>query len=189
MSPIGTPVPGAYPLTSADRLPNVTIAYPGERWSDRKASEDIIPGQAVVPLASAGKLLMRPAGSADAVTQMAIARRTVDVPDNNPGSIYNEALGPNEISNLPIRQGDYVLALYSGGFHLTLIEEHAYQPSELIGWDAGADAQGGKPQGIGAWAPMGAGVIGPLFEVVLFRPVNAAGDQGVLTVRSLRGQF
>jgi hypothetical protein len=76
MSPIGTPVPGAFPLTSADKLPNVTIAYPGERWSDRKASGQIIPGVAVVPIASAGKLLMRPAVGGDAATQMAVATRS-----------------------------------------------------------------------------------------------------------------
>jgi hypothetical protein len=188
MSPIGTPVPGAFPLTSADKLPNVTIAYPGERWSDRKASGQIIPGVAVVPIASAGKLLMRPAVGGDAATQMAVATRTIDVPDQSAGSWYNEPLGPNEIRNLPIKDGDYVLALYSGALILTLIQAHAYQPSELIGWNPAANAQGGKPQGIGAWAPMGAGVIGPLFEVQMFRPVNPAGDQGILNVRSLRGQ-
>jgi hypothetical protein len=187
MSPIGTPVPGAFPLTSAGRLPNVTIAYPGERWSDRKASGALRPGVAVVPVASAGKLLMREAQAGDAVTQMAVASRVVDTPDTNQGSIYQEALGPNEIRNLPIRDGDYVLALYSGVLHLTLIEAAAYVPGDLIGWDPDATPQGGKT-GVGAWAKQGSGVIGPLFEVQLFRPVNAAGDEGILTCRSLRGQ-
>lgn len=189
MSPIGTPVPGAFPLTSADKLPNVTIAYPGERWSDRKARGQIVPGVAVVPVASAGKLQMRAAIAGDAVTQMAVATRTIDVPDQNPGSQYAEALGPNEIRNLPIKDGDYVLALYSGALILTLIKARAWQPAELVGWDPAAAPQGAKDSGgAGAWNVMGAGVIGPLFEVEMFRPVNAAGDQGILNVRSLRGQ-
>jgi hypothetical protein len=71
--------------------------------------------------------------------------------------------------------------------HLTLIEAAAYVPGDLIGWDPDATPQGGKT-GVGAWAKQGSGVVGPLFEVQLFRPVNAAGDEGILTCRSLRGQ-
>ncbi len=194
MSPIGTPVPGAFPLTSVARLPNVTIGYPGERWSDRKASGAIDPGCAVVPVASGGKLLMRPVAAGDTVTQMAIATRTIDVPDLNPGSIYIEALGPNEIRNLPIRDGDYVLALYSGVLHFTLINPDVYNPGDLIGWNPTTGRPTGKPAPAspacaGSWAKMTVGgTIGPLFEVQMFRPVNQAGTEGILTCRSLRGQ-
>jgi hypothetical protein len=200
MSPIGTAVPGAFPLTSVARLPNVTVAYPGERWSDRKASGIIAPGTAVVPVASGGKLLMRAATTNDVVTQMAVASRTIDVPDINPGSIYQEALGPNEIRNLPIQSGDYVLALYSGALILTLINPDAYSPGDLIGWIPGGLVPTGKPtsavtgSGVsGSWGKMtnpanGGTPIGPLFEVTMFRAVNSAGTEGLLNVRSLRGQ-
>jgi hypothetical protein len=198
--PIGTPVPGAFPLTSVARLPNVTVAYPGERWSDRKASGVIAPGTAVVPVASGGKLLVRAATTGDAVTQMSVAMRTIDVPDINPGSIYQEALGPNEIRNLPLQNGDYALCLYSGALILTLINPDLYNPADLIGWIPGGAVPTGKPtssvagSGVsGSWgkmvAPAGGGTpIGPLFEVQMFRPVNAAGTEGLLNVRCLRGQ-
>jgi hypothetical protein len=200
MSPIGTPVPGAFPLTSVARLPNVTVAYPGERWSDRKASGIIAPGTAVVPVASGGKLLMRAAAPGDVVTQMAVAMRTIDVPDLNPGSIYQEALGPNEIRNLPIQAGDYVLALYSGALILSLINPDTYVPGDLIGWLPGGAVPTGKPtsttagSGVsGSWAkvtgPAGGGTtLAALFEVQMFRPTNSAGTEGLLNVRSLRGQ-
>lgn len=200
MSPIGTPVPGAFPLTSVARLPNVTVAYPGERWSDRKASGVIAPGTAVVPVASGGKLLMRAATTGDPVTQMAVATRTIDVPDINPGSIYQEALGPNDIRNLPIQNGDYILALYSGALVLTLINPDTYNPGDLIGWLPGGAVPTGKPtsttpgSGIsGSWAkftsPAGGGTtLAALFEVTMWRPVNQAGTEGLLNVRSLRGQ-
>jgi hypothetical protein len=200
MSPIGTPVPGAFPLTSVARLPNVTVSYPGERWSDRKASGVIAPGTAVVPVASAGKLLMRACQAGDAVTQMAVAMRTIDVPDQNPGSIYQEALGPNEIRNLPIQAGDYILALYSGALVLTLINPDAYNPGDLIAWLPGGAQCTGKPtsstpgSGVsGSWgkftSPAGGFTpLAALFEVQMFRPVNTAGTEGLLNVRSLRGQ-
>jgi hypothetical protein len=200
MSPIGTAVPGAFPLTSVARLPNVTVSYPGERWSDRKASGIIAPGTAVMPVASGGKLLMRAAQAGDAITQMAVASRTIDVPDLNPGSIYQEALGPNEIRNLPLQNGDYILALYSGALILTLINPDTYNPGDLIGWIPGGAVPTGKPtssvsgSGVsGSWgkvtSPAGGGTpLGALFEVQMFRPVNAAGTEGLLNVRSLRGQ-
>jgi hypothetical protein len=200
MSPIGTAVPGAFPLTSVARLPNVTVSYPGERWSDRKASGVIAPGTAVVPFASGGKLLMRAAQAGDAITQMAVASRTIDVPDMNPGSIYTEALGPNEIRNLPIQAGDYILALYSGALILTLINPDTYNPGDLIGWLPGGAVPAGKPtsavsgSGVsGSWGKVtgpagGFTPLGALFEVQMFRPTNPAGTEGLLNVRSLRGQ-
>jgi hypothetical protein len=196
MSPIGTPVPGAFPLTSVARLPNVTVAYPGERWSDRKASGIIAPGTAVVPVASGGKLLMRAAAGGDATTQMAVACRTIDVPDINPGSIYQEALGPNDIRNLPIQNGDYILALYSGALVLTLINPDSYNPGDLIGWLPNGTPPTGKPtagtagSGVtGVWSKTSVGgALAALFEVTMWRPVNQAGTEGLLNVRSLRGQ-
>lgn len=200
MSPIGTSVPGAFPLTSVARLPNVTLAYPGERWSDRKASGAIDPGCAVVPMSAGGKNFMRAASASDAALQMAVASRTIDVPDTNPGSIYVEALGPNEIRNLVIQEGDYILALYSGVMIFTLITpDNSYAFGDLIGWIPGAPRPAGKPAPAsancaGAWGKhakaeeLGKAWVGPLFEVNLWRPVNAAGTEGLLTCRSLRGQ-
>lgn len=200
MSPIGTPVPGAFPLTSVARLPNITIAYPGERWSDRKASGAIDPGCAVVPMNVAGKNVMRAASGSDAALQVAVASRTIDVPDTNPGSIYVEALGPNEIKNLPIQEGDYVLALYSGVLHTTLhTPDNSYGFGDLIGWIEKAPRPTGKPEPAsstcaGAWGKKAKAEelnlhwVGPLFEVQEWRPVNAAGTEGILTMRSLRGQ-
>lgn len=176
---------GAFPLTGVAALPNVTVAFPGEHWSDRKASEDIVPGEAVVPVNSGGKLYMRRALAADAAAQLAIALRTVQVPDVNNGPA---ALGPNEIMNQIIPQGDYVHAYYSGVFHLTLIVPDTYEPADLIGWDENGVRPTGKG-GAGAWAKNADADIDSIFEVQEFRPYNPAGDEGVLTVRSLRGQF
>jgi hypothetical protein len=180
---------GAFPLTGVAALPNVTVAFPGEHWSDRKASEIIVPGEAVVPVNSGGKLYMRVAEAADAATQLAIALRTVSVPDINRGSIYAQPLGPNEIMNLPLAVGDYVHAYYSGVFHLTLIApDDTYAPGDLIGWDADGARPTGKG-GAGSWAKNADADIDSIFEVQEWRPINADGDEGILTVRSLRGQF
>jgi hypothetical protein len=126
---------------------------------------------AVVPDASAGKLLMRPAVAGDAVTQMAVATRTIDVPTRATARRYNEALGPNEIRNLPIAAGDYVLAALLGRPHLTLIEAHAYHPGELIGWDPAAPRRPASPAP-GAWAKYGRGRHRAAVRGPLFRPVN-----------------
>jgi hypothetical protein len=173
---------GSFPLTSVTRLPNVTVAFPGEHWSDRKASETIVPGEAVVPINSGGKL--RVATSSDAATQLAIALRTVQIPDVNTGP---SALGPNEIMNTAIVTGEYVHCYYSGAFHLSLVTPAAYVPGDLIGWDADGARPTGKG-GTGAWAKNAAADIDSIFEVMEFRPYNAS-NEGILTVRSLRGQF
>jgi hypothetical protein len=179
---------GAFPLRSVEKLPNVTVAFPGEHWSDRKASEVIVPGEAVVPINSGGKLYMRRALAADAATQLAIALRTVSVPDINQGSIYGQPLGPNEIMNLPIQRGEYVHAYYSGVFHLTLVAPDNYAPADLIGWDENGARPTGKG-GAGSWAKNAAADIDSIFEVQEWRPYSADGLEGILTVRSLRGQF
>lgn len=199
--PIGTPVPGAFPLTSVARLPNVTVAFPGERWSDRKASGALDPGCAVVPMGVAGKNVMRAASASDVALQLAVASRTIDVPDTNPGSIYVESLTGNDIRNLPIEEGDYILALYSGVLHFTLVvPDNSYAFGDLIGWVPGGPRPTGKPapasaNSAGAWGKKTTAEgkslqwVGPVFEVTLWRPVNAAGTEGILTCRSLRGQF
>lgn len=109
---------GSFPLTGVGALPNVTVAFPGEHWSNRKASGSITPGEAVVPVSSGGSLYMKKAGSSDAITQLAIALRPVDVPDPNTGP---NALGPNQIRNQAMATGEYIHAYYSGVFKLTLV--------------------------------------------------------------------
>jgi hypothetical protein len=185
MTPITGQTKGPYPLTGVGALPNVTVAFPGEHWSNRYASGDLTPGVAVVPAASGGKLFMRQANSSDAATQLAIALRPVDVPDTNTGP---SALGPNEIRNQAIEDGTYVHAYYSGAFHLTLVVPGEYNPGELIGWDADGARPEGKAAGTGAWAKNSAADIDSIFEVMEWRKVNAK-NEGILTVRSLRGQF
>lgn len=175
---------GSFPLEGVGGLPNVTVAFPGEHWSNRRASGSVTPGEAVVPNSSAGNLYMRKANASDAATQLAIALRPVDIPDTNTGPA---SLGPNEIRNQPMAQGDYVHAYYSGGFHLTLVVPAAYVPGDLIGWDADGARPTGK-SGSGAWAKNSAADIDSIFEVMEWRPVNSS-NEGILTVRSLRGQF
>jgi hypothetical protein len=176
---------GSFPLTGTADLPNVTVAFPGEHWSNRKASGSVTPGEAIVPEASAGGLYMRTAQAADAATQLAIALRPVDVPDVNTGPT---ALGPNEIRNQDMAQGEYVHAYYSGAFHLTLVDPNrTYEPGDLVGWDADGARPTGK-DGTGSWAPNANADIDSIFEVMEVREVGDEGDV-ILTVRSLRGQF
>lgn len=176
---------GSFPLTGTADLPNVTVAFPGEHWSNRKASEAITPGEAVIPHAASGALRMRVAEAGDPITQLAIALRPVDHPDVNTGP---NALGPNEIRNQPLAAGDYVHAYYSGAFHLTLIDPNrTYEPGQLIGWDADGARPEGK-DGTGSWAPNANADIDSVFEVMEVRTVGEDGDV-ILTVRSLRGQF
>jgi hypothetical protein len=179
---------GAFPLTGVAKLPNASVAFPGEHWSNRKASEVIVPGEAVVPVASGGKLYVRRAIASDPATQLAIALRPVGPPDNAGGSIYTQPLGPNEIVNLALQPGEYVHTYYSGAFHLTLITPAAYAPGDLIGWDEDGARPTGKG-GTGSWAKNAAADIDSIFEVMEFRPYSADGLEGILTVRSLRGQF
>lgn len=184
------PTVGDFALTGVANLPNVNIAFPGEHWSDRCASGAIVPGEAIVPVASglgaSAKLAMKVAVAGDSgeVDRVAIALRPVDHPDPNvgPGS-----LGPNELRNQVIPHGEYVHAYYSGVFHLTLITPAAYLPGDRIGWDADGVRPAGKA-GVGTWAKNASADLDSVFEAVMFRPVNAL-NEGILTVRSLRGQF
>lgn len=179
---------GAFPLTGVAALPNVTVAFPGEHWSDGKAAEAITPGSLVVPLNSGGKLHWEVAGSGTVDPRAAVALNCVMVPDASGGGEYSQPLGPNELVNREIPVGAYVHAYHSGSFHLTLIAPDTYEPSDLIGWDPAGARPTGKT-GTGSWKK----VTDPaqaLFSVQApFRPYNPAGTEGVLTVRSLRGQF
>ena len=177
---------GAYPLTGVAKLPNVSIAFPGEHWSDALASGVIVPGEAVVPTFIGDRRYMVRATTEQAGSrQLAIALRIQDVPDINSGPA---ALGPNEIVNRAIQDGEYVHAWYSGVFHLTLFEPAAYKPGDLITWVDDAVRPTGKG-GTGAWSKTGATEDNSLFEVREFRKLATVATEGILTVRSLRGQF
>lgn len=177
---------GAYPLTGVAKLPNVSIAFPGEHWSDAIASGSIVPGEAVVPTFVGDQRYMVRATTAQAGSrQLAIALRVHDIPDTNSGPA---ALGPNEIVNQTIVAGEYVHAWYSGVFHLTLFAPLAYKPGDLITWVDNAPRPTGKG-GTGAWSKTGATEANSLFEVREFRKLATVATEGILTVRSLRGQF
>lgn len=173
---------GSFPLTGVGGLPNVTVAFPGEHWSDRKASGSITPGEAVVPVASGSSLYMKKAGVSDVITQLAIALRPVDPPDPTGVS------GPNEIKNTAIATGEYIHAYYSGVFKLTLVRPAVYSPGDLIGWEAAGPRPTGK-SGTGCWAKNANADIDSVFEVIEWQEYNTTLHEGVLTVRSLRGQF
>jgi hypothetical protein len=179
---------GNFNLTGTKGLPHVAVAFPGEHWSDRVASGSIVPGEAVVPAGSAnvrGQMLMRTASAADAIGQLAIALRPVDVPDvnNGPG-----AIGPNEIRNQTMHDGEYVHPYYSGGFTLTLVDpRRTYTPGQTLGWDA----DGQRPSGVagaGSWAPDANADIDGFLEVLKVSKVGSGGEV-ILKVRTTRSQF
>lgn len=190
------PDQGSFPLSgvpagATTQLPNVSVAFPGEHWSDGKAAVPIDPGSCIVPVASGGKLYWQIAAAGAMDPRAAIALRPVMIPDTNLGSPYGTALGPNEIMNLVLNPGEYVHSYMSGAFHLTLIKpDNAYVPGDLIGWDpAGARPQGkAQTNGAGSWM-RGVAAANALFTVQEFRPYSTDGKEGILTVRSLRGQF
>lgn len=182
------PTTGAHPLTGVAKLPNVSVAHPGEIWTDRIASEPIVPGEAVMPTTVGGKLAVRIAETADLGSpQLALAMRTVDVPDRASDSQYTTSLGPNEIKNLEIAEGDYVMCAYSGVYHLTLVRPRAWVAGELVTWNPTGARPTGK-SGTGSWDVTTDPAVA-VFEVQEFRPYSANGQEGLLTVRSLRGQF
>lgn len=185
---------GSFQLTSVAKLPNVTVAYNGEHWSDGKAEPNgsaIVPGTLVVPTSSAGVRFWKPiagVGSAG-LAQACVALRPVSVPDINPGSEYNPQLTPNDIMNLPLAAGSYVHTYRSGAFHLTLIKaDGSYAPGDLVLFDPSGTPVAGKP-GPGAWRKATAPEAAYAWaEVVEFRPLTYDSTQGVLTVHSLRVQ-
>jgi hypothetical protein len=183
-----TPVAGAYPLTAVAKLPNVTIASPGEVWSNLRASGAIVPGAAILPVNVSGKLYAKQIAAGDTVgdkTQVGVAMRQIEIPDVNNGPA---ALGPNEIVNQTIASGDYLRRYMSGVLHLTLVEPRAdYVPGQRIGFDPAAARPAGKAAGTGAWTNVsGNWKVGTdIFEVFEWRGYGAA-NEGILTVKFLR---
>lgn len=188
---------GSFQLTSVAKLPNVTVAFPGEHWSDGRAepangASAIVPGTLVVPTSSGGARYWTPisaVGSAG-LAQACVALRPISVPDLNVGSEYNPQLTPNDIMNLPLAAGSFVHAYRSGAFHLTLIQANAsYVPGALVVFDPSASPVAGKP-GPGAWRLAAANEAAYAWaEVTDYRPLTSDNTQGVLTVHSLRVQF
>lgn len=175
---------GTHPLTGTGDLPNVTVAFPGEHWSDAKASGAITPGEAVIPTGSGAVLYVRPVvGGDDGDKRVCIAKRCVETPD------VNNVNGPNEIVNEEIADGEYVHRYNSGVFHLTLVDPRdSYSPGNLIGWDIDGQRPSGK-SGSGSWRLSGGDTdVDAVFEVQLVREYGENGEV-VLTCRSLNGQF
>lgn len=180
---------GSFQLTQVSKLPNVTVAFSGEHWSDGVAATTIYPGQFVVPSSSGGVRAWTPAASGNLDLRGCIALRTISVPDINPGSEYNPQLNPNDIVNLPIAQGAFVHTYRSGAFHLSLIvADGSYAPGDYVTYDPNATPAGGKPAAAGAWKKT-VTASQAFAEVVDWRPLTADNTQGILTVHSLRGQF
>lgn len=179
------PVPGAFPISGVGKLPNVTIAHPGEVWSNRTASGNVVPGAAVAPVIGAkSKFKQLVALDTPDPRQVAVAMRQVEVPDQNSGPA---ALGPNEIVNKMIADGDWLRTYHTGVLHLTLIEPRAYQPGEIVGWSVAAARPVGKAAGTGAWSNQNILAGTDIFEVFEYRPYGG-GNEGLLTVRFLRGE-
>lgn len=179
------PVAGAYPLAGVGRLSNVTVAFPGEVWSNLRANGVIIPGAAVAPVAVGGKLYAKQlvAGDTPDVRQVGVAMRQVEIPDVNDGPA---ALGPNEIMNQPIANGDYLRRVLTGALHFTLCEPRAdYVPGQRVGWAPAAARPAGKAAGAGAWSNAGILAGTDIFEVFEYRAFGGA-NEGILTVRFLR---
>lgn len=200
MSPSALPQTGAYPLTGTGQLPNADVAYPGEVWSHKRANGIIVPGSCVVPVVVAGVECVRPVIAGDAIVlngdglrreTLSVALRQIMIPDINPGSQYNPALGPNEIVNIPIADQDYVRTYHSGVLHLTLVKPDAtYVAGDIIGWDPTAARPAGKTAGTGAWAKHSddAAVVAntDIFVVHTLPRYYGVTNECVLTCRFLR---
>lgn len=180
---------GAFPLLGVGKLPNVTIAHPGEVWSNRRANGNIVPGAACYPVAVGGKYYVKQVTADDTLTdnrQVAVAMRQVEIPDVNIGPL---AKGPNEIVNQLIASGDYLRTYHTGVLHLTLVEPRDdYEAGQIVSWDSGADRPAGKAAGTGAWTNQTGDDNTDLFEVFEWRPYGT-DDEGILTVRFLRGSW
>jgi hypothetical protein len=181
-----TPVAGAYPLTAVAKLPNVSIASPGEVWSNLRANGIIIPGAAIAPVNVGGKLRAKQliVGDTPDIDQVGVAMRQVQVPDVNTGP---SALGPNELVNQAIADGDYLRRYLTGVLRLTLVEPRAdYVPGQKIGWAVAAARPVGKAAGTGAWSNAGILAGTSIFEVLEPYEVFGGSNEGILTVRYLR---
>ena len=180
---------GSFQIQGVAKLPNISVAFPGEHWSDGKATEVIVPGELIVPVNAAGKKGWARAAAGAVDPRACVALRTVQIPDSRGGSVYGEASGPNEIMNTAIQAGDWVHAYRSGAFHLTLITPSAaYVPGDLLTWDPAGARPAGKG-GTGSWTRVGAVADNAFFEVEMFRPIPGTPTEGILTVKTLRSQF
>jgi hypothetical protein len=189
---------GAYPLTGVGSLPNVDVASPGEVWTRRRASGVIVPGSLVRPTLVGSVSSVIPVASGDTIVTdgagirqqgLALAARTVMIPDVNPGSQYNPVLGPNEIVNLPIADKDWVRTFHTGVYNLTLVVPDTYKEGEIIGWDPEGTRPAGKTAGEGAWAKIGhANVVAGTGLFIVDAPPRFFGveNECILTVRFLR---
>lgn len=176
---------GNFQLDSVEQLPNATVSFPGEVWTNGKASEAITPGEAIFPVASGGSLYWRVAEASDDPERVSIAFNVVQPTDSN----VSTGDGPNELVNTVIPYGAWVRAYKSGAFWLTLITPAAYVPGELVGWDVDGVRPTGKT-GTGAWAKDASADVDGVFEVTEFRPVAGNGLTGVLGVKfAKRNQF
>lgn len=176
-----------FKLASTKDLPNVSVAFPGEHWSDGRAAEVIVPGELVVPTSSGGKKFWARAAAGAVDPRSAIALRTVQIPDTRSGGFYGDQTGPNEIMNTAIKVGEYVHAYRSGAFHLTLFVAAAYLPGDMLAWNPTGARANGKG-GVGAWEKTTVAA-NAFFEVEEFRATPGSTTEGILTVKSLRSQF
>lgn len=178
---------GSHPLTGTGDLPNVTVTFPGEHWSDAVVASGraIVPGEAVIVVSSGGRLSVRPVVAGDNNDpRVGIATRPIDVPDAE----HPRALGPTEIRNQDIEIGDYCHRYQSGAFALTLVDpRREYEPGQLIGWDIDGERPVGK-SGTGSWTTNTFADVDSIFEVQFVREYGSAGEV-ILNVRSVKGQF
>jgi hypothetical protein len=180
-----SPVAGAYPMLGVGKLPNATIASPGEVWSRFRANGTVIPGAAVAPVLVSGNKRWKQliVGDTPTIEQVAVALRQVEIPDVSQSFT---ALGPNEIVNQAIPDGDYVRTYHTGVLHMTLAEPRAdYAPGQKIGWAVAAARPSGKAAGTGAWSNAGILAGTAIFELEEIRGFGAGNDK-ILTVKFLR---
>lgn len=180
------PTAGAYPLTAVGKLPNVSVASPGEVWSNLRANGIVVPGACIAPVAVSGKLYAKTvlAGDTPDIDQVGVALRQVEVPDINNGPA---ALGPNEIVNQSITSGDWIRRYMTGALHLTLVEPRSdYTPGQKVGWNPAGTPPVGKA-GTGAWTNVSGSIKAgtAIFEVFEYRTYGGS-NEGILTVRFLR---
>lgn len=191
---------GAYPLTGTGKLPNVDVAFPGEVWSNKRAGQIIVPGSCIKEVEKEGVPQWKVVTSSDTIVNegdgirketLSVAMRQVMIPDINVGSQYNPQLGPNEIMNLLIAEGDWLRAYKSGVLNLTLVKpDTGYKVGDIIGWDPKATRPKEKAEGEGAWAKHtdDTNVVANTDIFVVHATPQFYGSEGeaVLTVRFLR---
>lgn len=189
---------GAFPLTGTGKLPNVDVASPGEVWSNRRASGLIVPGSLVRPVQVGSVGCVVPVASADTIVNdgngirkelLAVAMRQIMVPDLNPGSQYNPALGPNEIVNLTIADKDWVRTYHTGVLNLTLVQPEEYKEGDILGWNPKGARPALKAEGEGSWAKITAEhvVAGTGIFIVDREPrIYGENNEAILTCRFLR---